>query len=146
MLTREQLMQTEQWKALHAIWKQLTPAQRQAITPEFQLLSNFIQSSIEPPKDYSAEDAAYKTQLGSDAAAFAEVREQAGQNLYTGMMQMISRSTFESPEKFMIFFDLKYQRKYPWVDEHRDELLEILDLVWNRLLERGFVPGEGFEK
>lgn len=146
MLTREQLRQTEQWQALNNIWKQLSPQQKQAITPEFQLLSAFIQQTVEPPKDYSVEDAGYKEHLSNDAAAFAAQREQAGQNLYDGMMKLLSRSTFESPEKFMIFFDLKYQKKYPWVTENRDELLEILDLVWNRIVERGFVPGEGFPK
>lgn len=146
MLTRDQLKQTEQWQALNAIWKQLNPQQRQAITQEFQLLSNFIQNSLEPPKDYSAEDAAYKDHLSNDAAAFAQQREQEGQNLYSGLMKMLSRSSFESPEKFMVFFDLKYGKKYPWLEEYRDELLEILDLVWERLLERGFVPGEGFSK
>lgn len=146
MLNRDQLKQTEQWQALNSIWKQLTQQQKQAITPEFQLLSNFIQKTLKPPKDYTAEDADYKAQLSNDAAAFAAEREQAGQNLYDGMMKMISRSTFESPEKFMIFFDLKYKNKYPWVEENRDELLEILDLVWKRVTERGFVPGEGFSK
>lgn len=36
MLTREQLKQTKQWQALNAIWKTLTPQQRQSIGPEFQ--------------------------------------------------------------------------------------------------------------
>lgn len=146
MLNRDQLKQTEQWQALNAIWKQLTPPQKKAITPEFQLLSAFIQNTLEPPKDYSAEDGAYKDALSNDAAAFAAQREQAGQNLYEGMMKMLLKSTFESPEKFMIFFDLKYKNKYPWVTEDRDELLEILDLVWKRATERGFVPGEGMAK
>lgn len=146
MLNRDQLKQTEQWQALNTIWKQLTPQQKTAITPEFQLLSGFIQQTLQPPKDYAAEDADYLSHLSNDAADFAREREAAGQNIYSGLMKIVSKSTFESPEKVMIFFDLKYQRKYSWVTEHRDELLEILDLVWKRLLERGFVPGEGFGK
>lgn len=146
MLNRDQLKQTEQWQALNSIWKQLSPQQKQAIAPEFQLLSNFIQNTLEPPKDESAEDRDYKEHLSNDAAAFAEQREREGQNLYQGILAMLARSSFESPEKFMIFFDLKYRKKYPWVDENRDELLEILDLAWKRVVERGFVPGEGFSK
>lgn len=146
MLTRDQLKQSEQWQALNTIWKQLTPQQKQAVTPSFQLLSNFIQITAQPVKDYAAEDAEYLSELSNDAAAFAAHMEQQGHNLYQGMMKMISRSSFESPEKFLIFFDLKYKSKYQWVDEYRDELLEILDLVWKRLVERGFVPGEGFPK
>lgn len=144
MLTREQLRQTEQWQALNAIWKQLTPEQKQAVTPELQLLTDFIRRTVTPPRDYRAEDAAYKDALSNEAAAFAAEREQAGQNLYEGLMKIVSRSSFESQEKVMVYFDLKYRRRYDWVTEQRDELLEILDLVWQRLLERGFVPGEGF--
>ncbi|MCD8145929.1 MAG: hypothetical protein LUD84_01405 [Clostridiales bacterium] len=146
MLTREQLKQTKQWQALNAIWKTLTPQQRQSIGPEFQCLSDFIRDNSRPPADYAAEDADYQSHLSNDACRFAKEREAAGQNIYDGLMKIISRSTFESPEKVMVFFDLKYKRKYPWVTENRDELLEILDLVWNRLVERGFVPGEGFQK
>lgn len=146
MLTREQLKQTRQWQALNAIWKTLTTQQRQAIGPEFQCLSDFIRDNSRPPVDYAAEDADYQSHLSNDACRFAREREAAGQNIYDGFKKIISRSTFESPEKVMVFFDLKYKQKYPWVTENRDELLEILDLVWNRLVDRGFVPGEGFPK
>lgn len=146
MLTRDQLKQTKQWQALNAIWKAMSPQQRQAIGPEFQCLSDFIRDNTKPPVDYAAEDADYKSHLSNDASRFAQEREEAGQNLYTGLMKIIAKSTFESPEKVMVFFDLKYKNKYPWVTENRDELLEILDLVWNRMLERGFIPGEGFPK
>ena len=146
MLSRDQLKQTEQWQALNAIWKQLTPQQRAAITPQFQLLSVFIQQTVQPPRDYAAEDANYKAALSNDALSFARSREAEGINVYEGLLKLVSRSTFESPEKVLFFFDLKYGKKYPLVTEHRDELAEVLDLVWRRLLERGFVPGEGFPK
>ncbi len=143
MLSREQLKQTEQWQALNQIWKVLTAEQRGTVGASFQLLSNFIQTTIEPPKDYTAEDASYKEELSSGGALFAEELERGGLNLYDGFLKIIARSTFESPEKVMVFFDLKYKSRYDWVTENRDEVLEILDLAWRRLVERGFVPGEG---
>jgi hypothetical protein len=146
MLTRDQLKQTKEWQALNVIWKILTPQQKAAVEGEFQQLSAFIQSNTKPPVDYSAQDAAYKDQLSNDALAFAQAQEAEGRNLYQGFLTLISKSTFESPEKVMIFFDLKYQKKYSWVTENRDELLEILNLAWSRSVQRGFIPGEGFPK
>lgn len=144
MLTRDQLKQTEQWQALNAIWKELTPQQRQVVTPQIQLLSAFIQQTLEPPKDYTAEDTAYKDELSNDAAAFALYLERSGLNLYQLFSQLIAKSTFESADKLMIFFDLKYKSRYDWVTENRDEVLEVLELAWRRQVERGFVAGEGF--
>ena len=146
MLNRDQLKQTKQWQALNSIWKQLTPQQKEAITPEFQLLSDFIRQTVQPPRDYAAEDASYQSELGNDALAFAKQREAEGMNVYDGLLKLVSRSTFEGPDKVLFFFELKYGKKYPWVRENRDELTEIIALVWKRLLERGFVPGEGMPK
>ena len=146
MLTREQLRKTEQWQALNDIWQALSPRQRSAITPQFQLLSDYIRASARPPRDYAAEDAAYQSQLGSDALAFARQREAEGLNVYDGLMKLVRRSTFEGPEKVLFFFQLKYGKKYPWIEENREELAELIDLVWRRSLERGFVPGEGYPR
>jgi hypothetical protein len=146
MLTREQLRKTEQWQALNAIWQVLSPQQRSAITPQFQLLSDYIRTSVAPPRDFAAEDGDYQSQLGADARLFARSREAEGMNVYDGLMKLVRRSTFESPEKVLFFFELKYGKKYPWVEENRDELAELIDLVWRRSLERGFVPGEGFPR
>lgn len=146
MLNREQLRQTEQWQALNIIWKQLTPQQRTAITPQFQLLSEYLRQSLQPPKDYAAEDAAYQSALGNDALAFAQAREAEGMNVYDGLLKLISRSSFEGPEKVLFFFELKYGKKYPWVAQNRDELAELIALAWERMVERGFVPGEGLPR
>lgn len=146
MLTREQLKQTQQWQALNEIWKAVPARQRQEIAPQFQCLSDFIRDNVPPPPDPDAQDAEYQSALSEPAREFAREREAEGQNLYRGLMQILSRSAFESPEKAMIYFDLKYKQKYAWVTERREELLEILNLVWERLLERGFVPGEGLQR
>lgn len=146
MLTREQLKQTQEWRSLNAIWQALTPEQREALTPRFRALTQFLRAAVPPPRDTAAEDAAYLEQLGNEARAFALAREQEGLNVYDGLMKLLRRSSFEGPDKLMFFFQLRYGKKYPWIAEYEAELAELMDLAWRRSLERGFVPGEGFPR
>lgn len=144
VLTREQLRKTEQWQSLNAIWRTLTQEQRQELGPRFRSLTEYLRRTAQPPRDFAAEDAAYLEELGSEARAFALEREREGLNVYDGLMKLVRRSSFEGPDKVLFFFQLRYGSKYPWIQGQREELEELMELVWRRSLERGFVPGEGF--
>lgn len=146
MLTREELKRTQEWQSLNAIWRGLTPEQREELGEQFRGLTEFIRSSARPPRDTAAEDAAYLQELGNEAQAFARAREREGLNVYDGLMKLVRRSSFEGPDKLLFFFQLRYGGKYPWIQAQREELEELIDLVWRRSLERGFVPGEGFPR
>ncbi len=146
MLSREQVRKTRQWQELNAIWQALSREQRESLTPQFRSLTEFLRAAAQPPRDTAAEDAAYQQELGNEALAFAREREREGLNVYDGLMKLVARSTFESPEKVLFFFQLRYGKKYPWVEEQRAELEELIALAWRRSLERGFVPGEGFPR
>lgn len=146
MLSREQVRQTREWRDLNAIWQALSREQREALTPQFRALTEYLRKSLSPPRDYAAEDAAYQQALGNEALAFAREREAEGLNVYQGLMKLVRRSSFEGPDKVLFFFELRYGGKYPWVKERREELEELIALVWKRSLERGFVPGEGFPR
>lgn len=144
-MTRDELKQTKEWQALNTIWKTMTPQQRGAMTEEFKCLTHFIDAHARPPVNYDAIDAAYQDALSPRAAAFAREREgQDHQNLYAELMKLIAGSTFEGPEKVFFFYKLKYGKSCPWVQDSPDEVMEIVNLAWNRQVERGFVPGEGF--
>lgn len=146
MLTREQLKQTEEWQSLNAIWQALTPEQREKLSPRFRLLTDYLRNTAQPPRDTAAEDRAYLEELGNEAQAFARAREAEGMNVYDGLMKLLRRSSFEGPDKLMFYFELRYGSKYPWIQEQRAELEELMELVWRRSVERGFVPGEGFPR
>lgn len=146
MLTREQLKQTEEWQSLNAIWQAMTPEQRETLSPRFRLLTDYLRATVQPPRDIAAEDRAYLEELGNEAQAFARAREAEGLNVYDGLMKLLRRSSFEGPDKLMFYFTLRYGQKYPWIAENAAELAELMDLVWRRSVERGFVPGEGFPR
>lgn len=145
-MTREELKKTREWQALNAIWKTMTKEQRHKILGEFKYLTQFINRNATPPVDCAAEDAAYQEALSTEAAAFARAREAEGHNLYAAFLRLIGGSTFESPDKVLFFFQLKYGARCPWLQEYPDEVAEILDLAWRRQVARGFVPGEGFPR
>lgn len=145
-MTRDELKQTKEWQALNTIWKTMTKDQRSQILNEFKCLTQFINQNATPPVDHAAEDRDYQKALSPAAAAFAQTREQEGQNLYQTFLKLIGGSTFEGPDKVLFFFHLKYDKRCPWLQEHPDEVGEILDLAWKRQVARGFVPGEGFPK
>jgi hypothetical protein len=146
MLNREEMKKTQEWQSLNAIWRALTAQQREALSPQFRTLSDFIRATARVPRDLAAEDAAYQNELSNDALAFAQQREQEGLNVYDGLMKLLRRSSFEGPDKVLFFFQLRYGDKYPWAKENVDELSELIELAWRRSLERGFVPGEGFPR
>lgn len=146
MLDREQLRKTHEWQNLNAIWRALTPEQKEALSAQFRALTDFLRAAARVPEDYAAQDAAYLEELGNEARAFAQEREAEGMNVYAGLMKLLRRSSFEGPDKLMFYFELRYGSKYPWVQERREELEELMELAWRRSVERGFVPGEGFPR
>lgn len=145
-MTREQLKQTKEWQALNTIWKTMSRQQREQIMEEFKCLTHFIDAHARPVRDEAAIDANYKTELSPEAAAFAQEREAENCNLYADFLKLIGGSTFEGQDQVLFFYNLKYGKKYPWLQDYPDEVAEILDLAWKRQVQRGFVPGQGFPR
>lgn len=52
MLSREQVRQTRQWQELNAIWQALSREQREALTPQFRSLTEFLRESLQPPRTW----------------------------------------------------------------------------------------------
>ena len=130
---RDLVKETDEWVALDTIWRACTPQQKEAIRDNFKRLSGFIRDHTKVQT--KADNYSYLNALSAEAKSFViELVNSGEKNLYHSFMSVInnpSRADFSKEQIRAAYFEM-FADKRPYLKQHENYVLEVLDLCWRR--------------
>lgn len=130
---RDLVKETDEWIALDTIWRACTPRQKETLHEEFKHLSGFIRHHVK--EQTKSDDYGYLNALSAEAKNFViELINSGEKNLYHSFMSVIntpSRASFSKEQIRDNYFEM-YADKRPYLKQHENYVLEVLDLCWRR--------------